>query len=143
MDFSNVEIRIWVATRISPMEKSKLVPKIRISPSGKSIYACVYAHIWVIQIFACVQADMDFPNGEIQVFDTTLDLSIGEIQTGAKQLDFSTVEIDICMHICKYLDYPNMCIYACIGGFLRWRNPYFWCQFGFLHLRNQNWCKTY
>ena len=86
------------------MEKSKLVPKIRISPSGKSIYACVYAHIWVIQIFACVQADMDFPNGEIQVFDTTLDLSIGEIQTGAKRIDFSNGEICI---LGDCLDFSN------------------------------------
>ena len=119
MDFSNGEIRIWVTAWISPMVKSKLVPNIRISPSDKSIYACIYAHIWVIQICACVQADMDFPNGESQVFDPSLDFSVGKIQTGAKKMDFSNGEIHICMHILKYLDYPNVCIYACIDGFLR------------------------
>ena len=50
----------WVTAWISPVEESKLVPKIRISPSGKSIYACIYTHICVIQICACVEADMDF-----------------------------------------------------------------------------------
>ena len=38
------------------------------------------------------------------------------------------------------LDNPNMCIYACIYGFLGWRNPYCWYQFGFLHWRNTNMC---
>jgi len=76
MDFPNVEIHIWVTARIYLMEKSKLVPKIRISPLEKSIYACIYAHIWVIQICACVQADMDFSNVEIQVFDTILDFPV-------------------------------------------------------------------
>ena len=91
MDFSNGEIRIWVTAWISPMVKSKLVPNIRISPSDKSIYACIYAHIRCIQIceIQCVQADMDFSPGETQVFDTSLDLSIGEIQTGAKHIDLS------------------------------------------------------
>ena len=123
MDFSNGEIRIRVTAWISPMVKSKLVPKIQISPSEKSIYACIYAHIWVIQICACVQADMDFSNGEIQVFDTSLDFSTGEIQTGARKLDLCNGEIHICMHICTYLGYPNMCIFAYIDRFLRWRNP--------------------
>jgi len=65
MDFSNVEIHIWVTARIYLMEKSKLVPKIRISPLEKSIYACIYgiAHIWVIQIYEFLQADMDFSYG--------------------------------------------------------------------------------
>ena len=61
---------------IYAMEKSKLAPKIRISPLEKSIYACICAHIWVIQICACVQADMDFSNVEIQVFDTILDFPV-------------------------------------------------------------------
>ena len=86
------------------MEKSKRVPKIRISPSEKSIYACIYAHIWVIQICACVQADMDFSNGEIQVFDTSLDFSVGEIQTGAKHMDFYNGEIRI---LGDCLDFSN------------------------------------
>ena len=56
-------------------------------------HACIYVHIWVIQICACVQADMDFSDGEIQVFYTSLDFSIGEIQTGAKNIDFSNGKI--------------------------------------------------
>ena len=65
---------------IYAMEKSKLAPQIQISPLEKSIYARIYAHIWCIQICACVQADIDFPDGETQVFDTSLDFSIREIQ---------------------------------------------------------------
>jgi len=124
MDLSNGEICIWVTVRIYPMGKSKLVPKIQISPSEKSIYACIYAHIWVMdQICACVQADMNLSTGGIQVFDTSLDFSTGEIQTGARKLDLCNGEIHICMHICTYLGYPNMCIFAYIDRFLRWRNP--------------------
>ena len=93
---SPLEKSIFVApVWISPMEKSRLVSTTWISPSEKSIYARIYAHIWCIQICACVQADMDFSNGEIQVFDTSLDFSIGEIQTGATNMDFSNGEIHI------------------------------------------------
>ena len=151
---SPVEKSLFLAPAwISPMEKCKLAPKIRISPSEKSIYACIYAHIRCIQICACVQADMDFSDGETRVFDTSLDFSIqfGEIQTGAKHIDFSygeililgdcldfsngeiqagakntdfaIVEIHICMHICTYLGSPNVCMCANRNGFLRCRNP--------------------
>ncbi len=55
-------------------------------------------------------AYMDLPNGEISTFCTSLDFSNGEIQTGTKNMDFSIGEIHLCMHICTYLGYPNMCI---------------------------------
>ena len=44
---------------ISPLEKSKLVPNIQISPSEKSIDACMYAHIWVCHVWhpdMCINA---------------------------------------------------------------------------------------
>ena len=31
----------------------------------KSIYACIYANIWVNQLCECMHAKMDFPDGEI------------------------------------------------------------------------------
>ena len=95
MDFSNAEIHILGDCWDFSMEKSKLVAKIWISPPEKSIYAYIYTHICVIQMCACVEADMDFSDGEIQVFDTSLDFSIGEIQTGATNMDFRNGEIRI------------------------------------------------
>ena len=38
---------------------------------------------------ACVQTEMVFSDLEIQVFENSLDFSIGEIQTGAANMDFS------------------------------------------------------
>jgi len=66
-DFSNGEIQTG--------------PKIWIYPLEEPIYICIYAHIWVIQMCACVQTEMDFANIEIKVFETSPDFSIGEIQT--------------------------------------------------------------
>ena len=112
--------------------------KILISPSEKSIYAHIYAHVRCIQICACLQADMDLSDGETQVFDTSLDFSVGEIQTGANHFDFFNGEIcilgdcldfsnreiqtvaknrNLYIHICTYLGYPNLCICASISGF--------------------------
>ena len=112
--------------------------KIRISPSEKSIYAHIYAHVRCIQLCACLQADMDLSDGETQVFDTSLDFSVGEIQTGANHFDFFNGEICIlgdCLdfsnreiqtvaknrnlhiHICTYLGYPNLWMCASISGF--------------------------
>ena len=47
MDFSDGEIRIFRPVWISPLKKSKQSPTIRISPSEKSIYECIYAHILI------------------------------------------------------------------------------------------------
>ena len=47
---------------------------------------------------------MYFSNEETQVFDTSLDFSIGEIQTGAKHTDFSNGEICI---LGDCLDFSN------------------------------------
>ena len=130
------------------MEKSKQVPKILwICPSEKSIYAYIYTKICVTQMCACLEADVDFSDGEIQVFDTSLDFPIreiqtaatnmdfcngeicilgdclefpnGYIQTGAKKKDFPIGEIHICMQIYTYLGYPNMCMCTSRYGFLQ------------------------
>jgi len=96
---------------------------------------------------ACLEADVDFSDGEIQVFDTSLDFPIreiqtaatnmdfcngeicilgdclefpnGYIQTGAKKKDFPIGEIHICMQIYTYLGYPNMCMCTSRYGFLQ------------------------
>ena len=59
-----------------------------------------------------------------------------------KNIDLSIRKIHICnaIHLCIYLDTPNMCIYACIW-FLGWGNPYCRYQFGFPHWRNTNRCQ--
>ena len=93
-----------------------------------------------IQICAYMHSYMDFPSGEILIFGACLDFSNGEMQAGAKNTDFSIGEIHICMHICTYLGYPNMCMCASRYGFLWWRSPSFWHQSGFLHWRSPNWC---
>jgi hypothetical protein len=154
---SKLVLQIWISTIeksifratvwISPMEKSKQVPKIWICPSEKSIYAYIYTKICVTQMCACLEADVDFSDGEIQVFDTSLDFPIreiqtaatnmdfcngeicilgdclefpnGYIQTGAKKKDFPIGEIHICMQIYTYLGYPNMCMCTSRYGFLQ------------------------
>ncbi len=60
------------------------------------------------QICAWMHTYMDFPGGEISIFETSLDFSNGEIQGGTKNMDFSTGEIHVCMHIictqiCAYM----------------------------------------
>ena len=164
MDFYIWEIHICHTSLYFSNGESRLVSKTWIYPSEKSISASTHAQIWITQMCVYMHAYMDFPDGEIRIFgtsldsstgeiqavtqntdfsigeihicSTSLDFSNGEIQTGVKNLDFSIGEIHICLHTCTYLDNPNMCIYACIYGFLQWRNPYIWGQFGFLHWGN-------
>ena len=84
---SNFLAPVW----ISPVGKSRLVSKTWIPPVDKFISACTHAHIWSItQICAYMHAYMDFSDGEIRIFGTSLDFSIGEIQAGAEKNDFST-----------------------------------------------------
>ena len=98
----------WVTAWSSPMDTSKLVQKKRISPSGKSIYACRYTHIWVIQICVCAQADMDFSR-EKSKFLKPVWISLLEKSKLLQQNWISTMEKSIYVsHICKYLDYPSM-----------------------------------
>ena len=130
---------------ISPLEKSKQAPKIRISPLGKSIYECIYAHIWIpnranpnMCINACMYGFLRWGNAYFWH-------QLGFLQWGnpnwPKYIDLSIRKIHTCMHICIYLGNPNMCIYACIYGFLGWGNPYCRYRFGFLHWRNENGCQ--
>ena len=95
--------------------------KIRISPSEKSIYAHIYAHVRCIQLCACLQADMDLSDGETQVFDTSLDFSVGEIQTGANHFDFFNGEICI---LGDCLDFSNGEIQTGAKN----RNPYIYAH---------------
>ena len=62
----------------------------------KSISACAHARIWITRICAYMHAYMDFSDGEIRIFDTSLDFSIGEIQAVTQNMDFSIGEIHIC-----------------------------------------------
>ena len=146
IDLSNAEIRILGDCLDFSNGEIQTGPKIRISPLEKSIYACIYAHIWVIQMCACVQTEMDFSNIEIKVFETSPDFYIGEIQTcstnmdfsngeirilsdcldfasggiqtGSKNTNFSIGEIHICMQIHTHLCYPNLCMRGSRYGFL-------------------------
>jgi len=61
MDKSKFLTPFW----ISQLDKSKLVLTKRTSLMEKSIYACIYANIWVNQICAYMHAKMDFSDGEI------------------------------------------------------------------------------
>ena len=131
LDFSNGEIQTGFKNWDFSLEKS--------------ISACAHTRFWITQICGYLHAYMDFSDGEICIFGTSLDLSIGElqavtqntdfsiaeihifstssdfsngeIQTGFKNLDFFIGEIHICMHTCTYLDNLNMCINVCINGF--------------------------
>ena len=99
-------MHIW----ISPLEKSIFVSTSLDFSNGeiqtgfknldlsleKSISACAHARIWITQICAYTHAYMDFPDGEIRIFGTSLDSSTGEIQAVTQNTDFSIAEIHIC-----------------------------------------------
>ena len=114
------------------------MPKIRISLLEKSIYEFIYAHIWIPKRAnpnMCINFRM---YGFLRCRNPYLWHQFGFLQwrnpNWPKNIDLSIRKIHICMHICIYLDNPNMCIYR----FLGWRNPYCWYQFRFLHWRNTN-----
>tara|TARA_B110000261_G_C12875416_1_gene274199 strand:+ start:232 stop:573 length:342 start_codon:yes stop_codon:yes gene_type:complete len=104
------------------MDKSRVVSKTWISPLGKSISACTHANIWITQICAYTHAYMDFPDGEIRIFGTSLDFSIGEILV-ATQIRISTLEksIFVAPVWISPLENPDWCQKL---GFIHQRNPY-------------------
>ena len=85
MDFSDVEIHIFGTSMDFSNGEIQTGPNILIYLSEKSIHACIYAYIWIIQICAYMHAYMDFSDGEIHIVGTSSDFSIGEIQTGARK----------------------------------------------------------
>ena len=90
LDKSNFLAPVW----ISPVEKSRLVSTTWIPPLEKSISACTHAHIWITQICAYMHAYMDLSDGEIRMFGTSLDFTIGEIQA-VTQIRISPLEKSI------------------------------------------------
>ena len=81
MDFSDVEIHIFGTSLDFYNGEIQTGPKILIYLSEKSIHACIYAYIWIIQICAYI----DFLDGETHIVGTSSDFSIGEIQMCAKK----------------------------------------------------------
>ena len=123
MEKSIVFAPVW----ISQMEKSKLAPKIWISPSEKSICACIYPkiHTWVIQIFAYMRHIYGFLHCRNPILLQQFRFLQQRNPDWFQKLGFLPGEIHICLCTYTYLDNPNMCISACIYGFPRWGNPFF------------------
>ena len=104
MDFYIWEIHICHTSLYFSNGESRLVSKTWIYPSEKSISASTHAQIWITQMCVYMHAYMDFPDGEIRIFGTSLDFSIGEIQAVTQNTDLSIGEI----HICRtHLDFAN------------------------------------
>ena len=76
MDFSDVEIHIFGTSLDFYNGEIQTGPKILIYLSEKSIYACIYVYIWIIQICAYI----DFLGGETHIVGTSENFSTGEIQ---------------------------------------------------------------
>jgi len=80
MDFFNGELHIFGTSLDFSNGEIQTGPNILIYLSEKSIYACIYAYIWVIQICAYMHAYMDFPDGEIHIIGTSSYFPLGGIQ---------------------------------------------------------------
>ena len=90
--------------------------------SIREIHICKHICTCSVSPNMCMSAaDMDFSDGETQVFDTSLDFSIGEIPTGAKRIDFSNGEICI---LGDCLDFSNGEIQTGAKN----RNPYIYAH---------------
>ena len=84
---------------------------------GEIRFFCTSLDVSIGELQAVTQ-NTDFSIAEIHICSSSLDFSNGEIQTGVKNLDFSIREIHICFQTCAHLGNTNFCVYVCIYGFL-------------------------
>ena len=158
MDFYIWEIHICHTSLYFSNGESRLVSKTWIYPSEKSISASTHAQIWITQMCVYMHAYMDFPDGEIRIFGTSLDFSIGEIQAVTQNTDLSIGEIHICRThldfakreirtgVKKLISTTEKSISVCTHAHIwitqifaymhTYMDFYLWHQFGFLHWRN-------